>query len=90
MVGLIAFGWPLLAAPDSTAVAHANDAPWLFVIVIPLLLAVVLAQFTDGGMDAKAIALLGVLAAVVSAMRPLGGGTADGDPSAAGSAWTSS
>ena len=80
LVGIIAFGWPLLAAPDSAAIAHANDAPWLFVIVIPLLLAVVLAQFTDGGMDAKAIALLGVLAAVVSALRPLGGGTAGLEP----------
>ena len=80
LVGIIAFGWPLLAAPDSAAIAHANDAPWLFVVVIPLLLAVVLAQFTDGGMDAKAIALLGVLAAVVSALRPLGGGTAGLEP----------
>ncbi|MDD2857666.1 MAG: ECF transporter S component [Candidatus Nanopelagicales bacterium] len=79
-IGIVAFGWPLLASPESTAVAHADDAPWLFVVVIPLLLAVVLAQFTDGGMDAKAVALLGVLAAVVAAMRPLGGGTAGLEP----------
>jgi len=80
LIGVIAFGWPLIASPESTAVAHANDAPWLFAVVIPLLLAVVLAQFTDGGMDAKAVALLGVLAAVVSAMRPLGGGAAGLEP----------
>jgi energy-coupling factor transport system substrate-specific component len=80
LVGVVAFGWPLIAAPDSTAIAHAGDAPWIFAIVIPLLLAVVLAQFTDKGMDAKAIALLGVLAAVVSALRPLGGGTAGLEP----------
>ncbi|MDO8731825.1 MAG: ECF transporter S component [Actinomycetota bacterium] len=80
IVGGIAFTWPLFAAQDSTAVAHANDAPWLFALVVPLLLAVVLAQFTDGGMDAKAVALLGVLAAVVSAMRPLGGGAAGLEP----------
>lgn len=80
MVGLIAFTWPLFAAHDSAAVAHAGDAPWLFALTIPLLLAVVLAQFTDGGMDAKAVALLGVLAAVVSAMRPLGGGAAGLEP----------
>jgi len=80
MVGLVAFTWPLFAAHDSAAVAHANDAPWLFALTIPLLLAVVLAQFTDGGMDAKAVALLGVLAAVVSAMRPLGGGAAGLEP----------
>ena len=80
LVGVVAFGWPLFAAPESTAIAHASDAPWIFAIVIPLLLAVVLAQFTDRGMDAKAIALLGVLSAVVSALRPLGGGTAGLEP----------
>lgn len=80
IVGIIAFTWPLFAAPDSAAVAHANDAPWIFALVVPLLLAVVLAQFTDGGMDAKAVALLGVLAAVVAALRPLGGGAAGLEP----------
>ena len=80
LVGIIAFGWPLIAAPTSSGVAHAADAPWLFAIVVPLMLAVVVASFTDGGMDAKAIALLGVLAAVVSVLRPLGGGTAGLEP----------
>ncbi len=80
LIGLIAFCWPFIAAPDSTAMAHASDAPWLFAILIPLLLAIVLAQFTDGGMDAKAIALLGVLAAVVAALRPIGGGVAGLEP----------
>lgn len=79
-IGIIAFGWPLIAAPSSAAVAHSADAPWIFALMLPLLLAVVLAQFTDGGMDAKSIALLGVLAAVVAALRPLGGGTAGLEP----------
>ena len=80
IVGLIAFTWPLLASPESTAVAHSGDAPVLFALVVPLLLLVVLAQVNDGGMDAKAIAMLGVLAAVISALRPLGGGTAGLEP----------
>ena len=79
-VGLVAFAWPLVAAPDSAAVAHATDAPVLFALVVPLLLLVVLAQVGDGGMDAKSIAMLGVLAAVISALRPLGGGTAGLEP----------
>ena len=79
-IGVIAFAWPLLAAPESSAVAHATDAPLLFALVVPLLLIVVLAQVSDGGMDAKAIAMLGVLAAVISALRPLGGGTAGLEP----------
>ena len=36
--------------------------------------AVVLAEIADGGIDAKAVALLGVLAAVGAALRPLGAG----------------
>ncbi len=80
LVGLVAFGWPLFAAPTSSVAAHSTDAPWLFAIVVPLMLAVVVASFTDGGMDAKAIALLGVLAAVVSVLRPLGGGTVGIEP----------
>src|SRR6185503_12622440 len=50
------------------------DAPWLFVVLLPLVLAVVLAEIADGGMDAKAVALLGVLASVGAALRPLGRG----------------
>ena len=79
-IGLIAFAWPLIAAPGSSAVAHADDAPLLFALVVPVLLVVVLAQVSDGGMDAKAIAMLGVLSAVIAALRPLGGGTAGLEP----------
>lgn len=80
VIGLVAFAWPLIAAPGSSAVAHAGDAPIVFAIVVPVLLLVVLAQVSDGGMDAKAVAMLGVLAAVIAALRPLGGGTAGLEP----------
>ncbi len=80
IVGLLAFTWPLVAAPESAAVAHASDAPLLFAVVMPLLLIVVLAQVNDGGMDAKSIAMLGVLSAVIAALRPLGGGAAGLEP----------
>ena len=78
-VGLLAFGWPLLVPADA-ALAGRTDAPWLFVLLLPLLLAVVLAEIADGGMDAKAIAVLGVLAAVGAALRPMGGGVAGFEP----------
>ena len=80
VVGLLAFGWPFLAEPGSAAVAHASDAPWIFAATIPLVLLVVLAQVAEGGMDAKSVAILGVLAAVVAALRPLGAGTAGLEP----------
>lgn len=80
LIGVIAFAWPLLAAPESSVVAHAGDAPWLFAIIVPLLMLVLLAEISDGGMDAKSIALLGVMAAVIAALRPLGGGIAGLEP----------
>lgn len=80
IVGIMSFGWPLLADPNSTAVAHASDAPWLFALLLPLVIAVVLAQVADGGIDAKGVAMLGVLAAVGTALRPLGTGIAGFEP----------
>ncbi|MFC4609946.1 ECF transporter S component [Streptomyces maoxianensis] len=78
-IGVIAFGWPLLADSDS-GLAHSADAPWLFAALLPLLVAVVVATIADTGMDAKAVAMLGVLAAVGAALRPLGAGTAGLEP----------
>ncbi len=73
--GLVAFCWPLLVSPGS-GLAHGTDAPLVFALVLPLLLAVVLAELSEGGMDVKAVAMLGVLSAVGAALRPLGAGTA--------------
>src|SRR5665647_2804529 len=62
LVGLVAFLWPFLAKPGS-GLAHSTDAPWLFVLLIALLTALVMAELSGGGMDAKTVAVLGVLAA---------------------------
>jgi energy-coupling factor transport system substrate-specific component len=78
-LGLVAFCWPLLVEPGSGLDGSAT-APWLFVALLPLLLAVVLAEVADGGMDVKSVAVLGVLAAVGAALRPLGGGVAGFEP----------
>ncbi|MGW6458604.1 ECF transporter S component [Streptomyces sp. NPDC055078] len=78
-IGVVAFGWPLLAASDS-GLAHSRDAPWLFALLLPLLVGVVVATIADTGMGAKAVAMLGVLAAVGAALRPLGAGTAGLEP----------
>ncbi|MFF5702940.1 ECF transporter S component [Streptomyces sp. NPDC012794] len=79
LIGVAAFGWPLLADRQS-GLAHSQDAPWLFAALLPLLVAVVIATLADGGMDSKAVAMLGVLAAVGAALRPLGAGTAGLEP----------
>lgn len=80
-VGIAAFGWPFVIEPGAALdTSHAADAPLLFVVLLPLLAAVLLAELTSGGMDAKAVALLGMLAAVGGALRALGPGTAGLEP----------
>ena len=75
VLGVGAFGWPLLVDPG-TGLAHGSDAPLVFAGLLVLLLAVVLAEVAEGGLDVKAVAMLGVLSAVGAALRPLGAGTA--------------
>jgi len=54
----------------------ATQAPVMFAVVLPLVLAVVLSELAGGRMDAKTLAMLGVLAAVGTILRPLSAGTA--------------
>ena len=80
-VGIAAFGWPFLVEPGAALdSSHSGDAPFVFVALMPLIAAVVLAELTSGGMDAKAVAMLGMLAAVGGALRALGPGTAGLEP----------
>ncbi|MGW6359303.1 ECF transporter S component [Streptomyces sp. NPDC055092] len=79
-VGVAAFGWPLLAGPSSQVSAHAQDAPWLFAGLLVLLVGVVAAAVSEGGVGPKAVAMLGVLAATGAALRPIGAGTAGIEP----------
>jgi energy-coupling factor transport system substrate-specific component len=70
LFGLVAFFWPFLIEADGTEnLAHSSDAPWVFALLLPLLLAIVITEVADGSMDSKAVALLGVLAACGTALR---------------------
>lgn len=78
LAGLAAFAWPLFARlPDATST---SQAPFVFALVLPLILAVVLSELTGDAMDVKGLALLGVLSAVGAIVRPLGAGTAGMEP----------
>ena len=76
LAGGVMFCWPLVASATPTPLQHAADAPFLFMLVMPVLVVVVLAELSDNGMDSKALAMLGVLSAINAALRPLGAGTA--------------
>jgi len=76
IAGLMMFIWPLLVQVEPQSRQHGPDAPFVFIGILPFIIIVVLAEITEGGMDSKALAMLGVLSAVNAAMRPLGAGTA--------------
>ncbi len=73
VAGLMMLAWPLLVrVPEQGRV----DPPFIFLALLPLVIVVVLAEFSEGGMDARVLAILGVLSAVNAILRGLGAGTA--------------
>jgi len=74
VIGFAAFVWPFLVAPG--AFDDAAMAPLMFGALLALVLAIVFSEVATGAMDAKAVAMLGVLSALGAALRPLGAGTA--------------
>ena len=74
IAGMAMFAWPLIIDPPA-GFSHERDAPYVFALVLPALVAIVLAEVSSRGMDTKALAMLGVLSAIGAALRPLGAGT---------------
>ncbi len=73
VAGLMMLAWPLLVRVPASARV---DPPFIFLALLPLVIVVVLAEFSEGGMDARVLAILGVLSAVNAILRGLGAGTA--------------
>jgi energy-coupling factor transport system substrate-specific component len=73
-LGFVAFLWPFVLPPGR--LGGSATPPAMFGALLLLVLAVLFAEIADGGIDAKALAMLGVLSAVDAALRPLGAGTA--------------
>lgn len=73
LAGLMMLGWPLLLEVEPGARV---EPPFIFLVLLPLVMVVVLAEVSEGGMDARVLAVLGVLSAVNAIMRLLGAGVA--------------
>lgn len=72
LAGLMMLGWPLLLrVGDTTRV----DPPFLFLALLPVVVAVVLAEVSEGGLDPRVLAILGVLSAANALLRGLSAGT---------------
>lgn len=72
LAGVMAFAFPffLAARPsESEALARSGDAPWLLALLVPLLIGVAVAEASAGRLDAKSVALLGVLGGIAALLR---------------------
>lgn len=68
VAGAVAVTLPLIAG-DSGAPEAGGNAPWVMVLLTPLLLFLTLAEMTRGRLDSKKVALLGLLAGVAAVLR---------------------
>jgi energy-coupling factor transport system substrate-specific component len=73
LAGLMMLCWPLLLrVPDSARI----DPPFLFLGLLPVVIAVILAEISEGGMDPRVLAILGVLSAINAILRGISPGSA--------------
>ena len=76
LIGLGAFLYPFFRpsmASGSMMMAHANDAPLLFILLLVLCLGAVFASLTGGQLTSKMVALLGILTALSAVLRAIPG-----------------
>ena len=72
--GLMMLVWPLLVQVDPSS--PRVDPPFLFLALLPVVVAVVLVEVSEGGLDPRVLAILGVLSAANAVLRGLSAGTA--------------
>src|SRR3954453_14661225 len=75
LLGVWAFIYPFFVPPSANGEtsSHAADAPLVFLLVTGLCLVAVVADLETRAIDSKTVALLGVLVATNSLLRPLQG-----------------
>jgi len=75
-VGLAAFAYPFfqpVTGGGTYGMAHAADAPLLILMLVLLCVVVLVASFSGGQMNARTVAVLGVLTAVNAVLRAVPG-----------------
>jgi len=72
VLSIAIFCWPLLINHDGSA--QASLAQTTFMVLMPVLVLLMLTEFSSGGIDSRQIAILGVLIALNSVVRMLGAG----------------
>lgn len=78
IVSAYCFLWPFFLNAHSTA--HHLNSQILSIVGVPVALAVLIVDISNERLDAKSVALLGVLAALTAALRPMGAGAVGIEP----------
>jgi energy-coupling factor transport system substrate-specific component len=73
VAGLMMLMWPLLVRESSGGQV---GPPFVFLALLPVVIVVVLAELSEGGLDPRVLAVLGVLSAINAVLRGLSPGTA--------------
>lgn len=80
LLSFFAMTWPLFVKPDAALLGEnavrSSTAVIIMAGLLLVLLALTIAQLSNEDLDVKAVAMLGVLTAVGSVLRPLSAGTA--------------
>lgn len=77
-ISLYCFLWPFFLNAHSSA--HHINNQILSILGVPIALAVLIVDISNERLDAKSVALLGVLAALTAALRPMGAGAVGIEP----------
>lgn len=74
LASVMLFTWPIFISVQLPT--ETQFAQLVFIILMPMILALAVSEFTSGNIDSRQLAMLGVLTAVNALVRMLGAGTA--------------
>ena len=80
ILGLLAFTWPLFIPESDFFLLKPDSARFLALFIAFLAILVISIEISRGSLDSKIVALLGVLAALIAALRLVGAGAVGVEP----------
>lgn len=80
LAGLVLFSWPLLLDVETIWLANLTQATWLAAIIALFALAAIALQINARLLDSKIVAIVGLLVALIAALRLLGAGAVGIEP----------
>ncbi len=78
IIGFFAFAWPLFISAEQ--IENNGQAKYLFLALMPIALLILIIELTQGDLDVKSLAFLGVLTATGAALRIFGAGAIGIEP----------